>query len=264
MDSLTSLIKTWTTSPVGVSNGTVAERLVAPRQFPDVTAFRAAIHRVMSLRQLAGSFGRELHSHRNIVNGYITPTTSLHDALQTLPQSEKRSLLQWLTRLGPFWEDIAEHGPDHWMDCGNEIVTETAVGEAAYCQFVGISRGLVSFIPSRWEHSPINVRVISDVVHEVAVPNYWQALELEAALRDAEPPISSWAHLESVSRTTFGRLTFSSDSFRYLDGQPFAPGPAALHSCAPGGFGPVDGFCGCLRAKDGTGKPAVPKPFHRR
>ena len=196
-------------------------------QFPDVITFRAAIHRVMSLRQLAGSFGRELHSHHNIVNSKITPTSSLHDALQSFPQNEKRSILQWLTRLGPFWEDAAEHGPDQWMDCEDEIVTDTAVGEAAYCQFVGISRGLVSFIPSRWELSPVNVRVMSDIVHEVSVRNYWQAPELEAALREAEPPISSWAHLEAASRTTFRRLTFSADSFRYLDGQPFVPGAAA-------------------------------------
>ena len=161
-------------------------------QFTDATAFRAAIHQVMSLRQLAGSFGRELHSHRNIVNSHITPTTSLHDALQTFPQSEKRSLLQWLTRLGPFWEDTAEHGPDHWMDCGDEIVTETAVGEAAYCRFVGVSRSLVSFAPSRWEYSPITVRIVSDNSYQVAVPNYRQAPELKAALREADPPIASW------------------------------------------------------------------------
>ena len=196
-------------------------------QFPGITAFREAIHQVMSLRQLAGNFGRELHSHRNIVNSHITPTASLHDVLQTFPQNEKRALLQWLTRLGPFWEDTAEHGYDHWMDCGDEIVTETAVGEAAYCQSVGISRSLVSFVPSRWEYSPITVRIVSDTATEVAVPNYWQTPELETALREAEPPIASWAQLESVSRTTFRRLTFSTDCFSYLDGQPFAPGAAA-------------------------------------
>ena len=196
-------------------------------QFPDVTAFRAAIHRVMSLRHLAGSFGRELHSHRNIVNCLITPNTSLHDALQTFSQNEKRSLLQWLTRLGPFWEDTAVSGPDHWMDCGDEIVTETAVGEAAYCQSVGVSRGLVSFAPSRWEYSPVTVRIVSDSANEVTVANYWRSPELEVALGEAAPPIASWGQLESVSRTTFLRLTFSADSFSYLDGQPFAPGAAA-------------------------------------
>ena len=196
-------------------------------QFPDVPAFREAIHEVMSLRQVASSYGRELHSHRNISNSQISATASLYDALQTFPQNEKRSLLQWLTRMGPFWEDTAEHGPDQWMDCGDEIVTETAVGEAAYCQSIGVGRGLVSFAPSKWEYAPVSVRIVSEITTDVNVPNYWRAPQLETALREASPPITSWGQLEAASRSTFQRLTFSSDCFSYLNGQPFAPGPAA-------------------------------------
>ena len=196
-------------------------------QFPDVPAFRTAIHELMSLRRVASGYGRELHSHRNISNSQISATTSLHEALQTFSQDEKRSLLQWLTRLGPFWEDTAEHGPDLWMECGDEIVTETAVGEAAYCQSIGVSRGLVSFAPSRWENSPITVRIVSDFATNVDVPNFLRASDLEATLKRAAPPVTSWAQLESVSRSTFKRLMFSDDCFSYLDGQPFAPGPAA-------------------------------------
>lgn len=196
-------------------------------QFPDIPAFRTAIHEVMLLRQVASSYGRELHSHRNIPNSQISATASLYDALQTFPQNEKRSLLQWLTRLGPFWEDTAEHGPDQWMDCGDEVVTETAVGEAAYCQSIGVSRGLVSFAPSRWEYAPVSVRIVSQIATDVNVPNYWRTPQLETALREAAPPVTSWAQLESVTRSTFHRLTFSGDCFSYLNGQPFAPGPAA-------------------------------------
>ena len=195
-------------------------------QFPNIPAFRTAIHEVMSLRRVASGYGRELHSHRNIPNGQVSASASLYEALQTFPQSEKRSLLQWLTRLGPFWEDAAEHDPDQLMDCGEEIVTETAVGEAAYCQSIGIGRGLVSFAPSEWEYSPVTVKIGSDFATNVDVPNFLRASDLEAALKEAAPPIASWAQLESVSRSTFKRLMFSDDCFSYLDGQPFAPGPA--------------------------------------
>lgn len=196
-------------------------------QFPDIRTFRTAIHKMMLLRSLAANFGYELHSHRNMINSRITATASLYDVLQTFSQDEKRAILPWLTRLGPFWEDTAEHGSDQWMDCGNEIVTETAVGEAAYCQFIGLSRALVSFTPSRWEYAPITVRIVSGSATDVVnVPNYWQAVQLEATLREAAPPIASWAQLESVSRSIFQRLTFTTDCFSYLKGQPFAPGPA--------------------------------------
>ena len=196
-------------------------------QFPDISTFREAIHRVMTLRQVASNWGRELHSHRNIVNSRVNPALSLYDALQMFPLNEKRSILQWLNRRGPFWEDIAEHSPDHWIECQDEIVTDTAVGEAAYCNSIGISRGLVSLTPSRWDCSPIAARIISDTGTDVTFPNYWLQPDLETALQKTEPPISSWGQLESVSRTTYKNLTFSGDCFGHLAGQPFAPGAAS-------------------------------------
>ena len=196
-------------------------------QFPDISTFRQAIQRMMGLRRVATGWGRELHSHRNVINCRINSSTSLHDALQSFPQNEKRSILQWLTRRGPFWEDIAEHSPDNWIECGDEIVTDTAVGEAAYCSAIGIKRGLISFVPSKWNTAPISAKIVSDTETDVLIPNFWEEAELEDSLREAEPPISSWGQLESVSRMTFQRLTFSEDCFSHLNGHPFAPGPAA-------------------------------------
>ena len=195
-------------------------------QFPDLTAFRKAIQLVMSLRSVASGFGHQLHSHRNILNGRVNPTMSLHEALQALSKDEKRSILQWLTRKGPFWEDMAQHSPDLWMACEDEIVTETAVGEAAYCMAVGISRGLVSFSPSKWQSSPLRVKIFSDTVADVTIPNYWRIPELEAVLQEAKPPIATWGQLESETRASFRRLAFSADCYSYLDGRPFAPGAA--------------------------------------
>ena len=196
-------------------------------QFLDVAAFREAIQCVMLLRQTAANYGRDLHAHRNILNSRINATTSLHEALQALPQSEKRSILQWLTRQGPFWEDAAEHNPDVWMWRADDIVTETAVGEAAYCATVGVDRRLVSFTPSDWTISPITVRIGPNTATHVMILNYWQIPQLNNALQTAEPPIASWAQLEAVSRARFHRLTFATNCFGYLNGQPFVPGAAA-------------------------------------
>lgn len=200
-------------------------------QFSDIATFREAIQQVMLLRRLANRFGLQFHSHRNLLNGFVNPATSLHQALQMLPRDEKRSILQWLTRQGPFWEDVAQHSPDLWMTCGEEIVTDTAIGEAAFCIAQDISRGLVSFAPSRWQVSPIRVKIVSETETDVSVPNYWRSPELRADLQAAKPPISSWGQLETESRAMFQRLVFSTDCFSYLDGQPFAPSAAArIHS----------------------------------
>ena len=197
-------------------------------QFPDITTFREAIHRVMLLRSLANRFGRQLYSHRNILNCLVGPTTSLYQALQKLSRDEKRSVLQWLNRQGPFWEDIVQHSPNLYMGFEDEIVTGTAVGEAAYCILAGFERALVSFNPSNWQFSPLNVRIDpgSESETKVRVYNYWQVSELEAALKVTEPPITSWTQLEARSRSAFQRLSFFAGCYNSLEGQPFAPGAA--------------------------------------
>ena len=195
-------------------------------QFSDVSAFKLALERVIAMRDIARKFSWEIHANRAIVNGRISATYSLFEALQALPVNEKRALLVWFTKQGPFWEDAAEHSSDHWMQCGDEIVTDTAVGEAAYCATVGIGRGLVSFQPSDWTYSPVVVQIGPALAEEVAVPNYWQPTDLENMLRATPGPAASWNDLAARSRVRFQNLVFTNECFDYLDGQPFVPGVA--------------------------------------
>lgn len=195
-------------------------------QFTDTTTFREAIHRVMQMRGLAISYGREVYAHRNISNRFVNPHKSLYQSLQELPREEKLATLSWLTHFGPFWEDGALHESDIYMDFGDEIVTDTAVGEAAFCNSIGIGRGLASFAPSNWKFSPINVRVDFDTGAVVSVLNFWDISELRVALQEAEPPVASWEQMEHVARRTYQRLFFSSDCFSPLSGQPFSLGVA--------------------------------------
>lgn len=135
--------------------------------------------------------------------------------------------MQWLTRLGPFWDEIQEHSSDDWYECNGDIVTDTAVGEAAYCILRGIHRRLVSMTPSSWTTSPLSV-----VWHDnrdtrrVDVLNYWDADELQVALAATAAPLASWTDLEVAARSLYRDLTFSQDSFEPLNGLPFAKGVA--------------------------------------
>ena len=194
-------------------------------QFSDIPAFRESIGRIMAMRRTAKEYGIELCSHHNIGNEYISPGTTLSNALQKFTRDEKASLLVWLTKHGPFWEDDIRHGPDDYLECRDQIVTEKALGEAAYrsAKF-GDDLRLVSFAPSDWEYSPIVVQMATDVTADVEVPNYWQLSVLKAALQQAEPPIASWEQMEAVARSRFSLLTFSTDCFSHLKGQSFATG----------------------------------------
>ena len=63
----------------------------------------------------------------------------------------------WLTHGGPFWDDLPRHGPDDYLECRGEVVTSSAVGEAAYRKLHAAECALVSVTPSDWNFSPVAV-----------------------------------------------------------------------------------------------------------
>lgn len=195
-------------------------------QFRDTTGFKEAVSRVMAMRSIAFRFDREIYCHRNLGAARITPTMSMYQALQLLSMDQKRSISTWLTKQGPFWEDTRTHSENDYIECKDEVVTNTSLGEAAYCWFNGISRNLVSFTPSDWSFSPITAKIVpisgNDI--EVQIANYFNQAELEIALQKAEVPISSWKQLELGSKKRFSHICFSDDCFAPLYGHPFSDG----------------------------------------
>lgn len=147
---------------------------------------------------------------------------------RALSSEERRALMQWLTQHGPFWEDTREHTADDWLEWNGRIVTDTAVGEAAWCCLNGLERGLVSLVPSDWEFSPVAVDWISetDGGKTVAVGNHWAPESVEAMLQQAPVPLASWQELEASARTRCTGLGFATDAFAPLAGHPFVSSAA--------------------------------------
>ena len=198
-------------------------------QFPDVATFRVAIGRVMTIRDLARRrYGRELQCHRNVASAHVTHDSLMPEVIAGLGRNERSALMQWLARSGgPFWDDYRQHGEDDWLECEGEIVTDTAVGEAAYRLFHGTECGLVSIEPSSWVFSPLSVEWHeSESARSVDVPNYWDGASLTAAL-DADPTsLGSWSDLGKAARKRCPDLTFSQSCFEPLRGHPFGAGAA--------------------------------------
>jgi len=197
-------------------------------QFSDVASFREAVARVMAMRETAGRFGREVHCHRNVANAKATHALTVLEAAQGLVQAERRALLSWLTRFGPFWDDVRAHSADDYLEWQARIVTDSAVGEAAFGGLHGADRRLVSFTPSDWEFSPIPVNWWRDdgSIDGIKVMNFFSVSELEAALSVAAKVVNSWGRLASAATTRFQRLRFADDAFSPLQGHPFVSGAA--------------------------------------
>ena len=181
----------------------------------------------MAIRNAARRFGRDLQCHRNLANACVMPDWTMPRAVQALGRDKQRAVMQWLTRHGPFWEDDRRHPAGDWLECNGELVTDTGIGEAAYCLSSGISRSLVSMDPSSWLISPLSV-VWRDNGRQrhVDVRNYWDADLLETALAAAPVPIGSWDELAAAAGMRFPDLTFANDSFDPLFREPFAKGAA--------------------------------------
>lgn len=197
-------------------------------QFQDITAFKAAINRVMMLRQLARRFGREIHCHRSLANVQVTHAQTLPQVMHAFGNDERRALMQWFARQGPYWEDVRLHSTDDYLEYKGEPVTDTALGEAAFGVVHGQERRLASLTPSDFELSPLPVTWTADdgLASTVDVHNHWTVKELEAVLQAAPPAIDSWDQLAATCRGQCDALTFSEDCFVALRGHPFVDGAA--------------------------------------
>lgn len=196
-------------------------------QFSNVCDFHNAVKTVMSVRGRMKQFGRELYCHRNLTQAQVTHNFTFQQAIQQLALNERRVVMIWLTQYGPFWEDERQHGAGDYLEYQSQIVTDTAIGEAAYQCENGGDYHTLSIDPSNWKFSPIAVvwRREHDIVN-IDVINHWNINSLQAVLQKASVPIQSWQQLASDMPIRCPNLTFSDDGFNTLYPRPF------VHSAA--------------------------------
>jgi hypothetical protein len=182
----------------------------------------------MLIRNTARQFGRELYCHRNMAHAQVTHDMTMQQAIQQFNLNERRAIMQWLTQHGPFWEDKRYHAQDDYLECQSDVVTDTALGEAAWHCFSGNSYHLISLMLSDWMFTPISViwRRNNDVAVPIDVSNHWEIDTIEAVLREVAPPLQSWEELASTMLSRCTNLVFASDTFEPLKGQPFVSGAA--------------------------------------
>lgn len=204
----------------------LANDLSIHEQFHDIALFRDALARLMSMRTAARRFGREVRCNRMLVNARPAPGMPMQQAIGSLPINERRAAMAWLTGADPFWDDMRRHGADDWLECRGDVVTDSAVGEAAFRMLHGLECGLVSFTPSGWDFTPAEVvwqREAEKLEGRcVKVDNWRDADALEDRLREAAPLPTSWNELRQASANRFENLTFAKDCFEPLDAVPFA------------------------------------------
>lgn len=184
----------------------------------------------MVMREKARKLGHDLYCHRDIANNAkATQELTVRQAIQSFTREQKNAVILWFLRQGPFWEDVRGHSQDEYLECKGVVVTDTAVGEAAWrCLHDGVERWLISLTPSNWEYSPIPVDWVIGVDdrRSVSIKNYWEILSFATALRTAPTQLTSWTHLEQLAVARCSELTFAANAFTPLNGHPFVSSAA--------------------------------------
>ncbi len=157
-------------------------------QFHDFRQLQRAFGQLINMRSTAEKYDIEVKSSYYISRCKPMPDTGLSEAINRIPDINlKRTVLSWLYKYGPFWEDKQEHYSNDWLECKDEtIVTDSSVGEAAFRILHGGDCGLISIAPSNWTYSPIHVTFRTNE-HEnselLSVKNWWIPHELENDLK---------------------------------------------------------------------------------
>ncbi len=191
-------------------------------QFHEKTAFRDALARLMTMRGIVQRYGLELHCQRELLNRNPMPDMTMQQAIGQLANNERRAVMGWLTRHGPFWSDLRQHSENEYLECRGEVVTDSAVGEAAFRTFHDVECGLVSITPSDWNYSPVEViwrredEGLADLRSNL--DNWRNEVTLEEKLVAIK--VESWDDLREYSIRRFMRLTFADDCFEPFKGFP--------------------------------------------
>ena len=204
-------------------------------QFHDLDSFHQALERLIKMRAAAKRFDREVYCNSNLVNTNPGRNFSMQQAVNRLQDKNKRrAIMLWLTK-SSFWDapEQRNHSENDLLECVNQdhqVVTDTAVGEAAFRMLDGSTCGIVSIKPSDWEFSPVNV-IYRDGSGQsggqsVDIDNFLDLSTLKSNLQDAEPLIRSWSALKNTALSQFSRLTFAEDCFEPLAKLPFAQSSA--------------------------------------
>ncbi|WP_257294200.1 hypothetical protein [Endozoicomonas sp. YOMI1] len=199
----------------------LANDLSLHNQFNDLASFEESIDSLMLLKKQIEVSGRALQCNRDFINKEIMRGDLLPKVVQSLQRDKRQALLRWLTQVGPFWDAKSQHSDDDYLEVGDEIVTGSAIAEAAFLNLNGGDYRIISFQPSNWESTEIEVFLRNEGNDQTCIVlNYTEIDSIKAILSQHEK-IESWKKLSELCISACPELHFSETCFEPLKGHPF-------------------------------------------
>lgn len=196
-------------------------------QFNSLKDFREAVSDIIRMKDMCQQYGFHLKCSMGISSRPVTGEINFMSACnQELNRDQQRLLLSWITRSGPFWENSRKHPIDELLECNNEVVTDSIIGEGAFINEKKTSVETISVNPSDWLLDPLVVTLRKGDEQEflINIRNHYSIESLEKSLTSTAPPLCSWTELEQRAKSLCKNLIFIPDAFSYMKPEPFNVG----------------------------------------
>ncbi|WP_152985327.1 hypothetical protein [Aeromonas veronii] len=191
--------------------------------FDDEYHFKSKLDVIMKIKNMLRQHGHDTKCSSNLLHTELAKDINLYQFSAThLNKDQRNSLILWLSK-GPFWEKDRVHTEDDYYSFADNLVTNTALAEAAATQLQGDLSALLSFNCKDWDIPNIDIGLTTDTSYiTTSIGNYLDEKQLLENIEAFSKKITTWKELEDVCRSKYKNLTFLENSFSTLHKYPFS------------------------------------------
>jgi hypothetical protein len=194
-------------------------------QYPDAAAFAKDLAAIMSARAQLPLLAQSLLCSRDLHTRPVTPSLDFRGAVYSVPKHiPLRSVLEWLTKQGPYWDDVRTPVPDDYFEHNAQDITHSGIGEAARTLLAGRDAESFSFANGGFNYSPIHVQhgLAESPLGVVSISNTWDVNALCRRVQSMLPAPVNWGQALAQIQRRFDGLIISSNAMEALAREPFS------------------------------------------
>lgn len=167
-------------------------------QFSTLADLIDSLLQIFNMRSVLNRSGYRLEVNRLLAARQAIDNQTFREVIgRDNNRERKRSILIWIDRDGPFWDDPLNHSLEEYFECENYLVTETALAEACSLAELSLSVSVLSLSPSNFLQNPLHVvwRARKDGDRSWPIQNFISELPLAEYLQSISKPLNSWEEL---------------------------------------------------------------------
>jgi len=192
-------------------------------QYHSERDFFESLKVIMACEKAIKEAGYHLYCSRELISREIMKNVEFRQAIKnTGDRNFIQFIVNWLSKNGPFWEEKRQHSEDDYFEYKTEVVTNQTLAEAAWRIANKHECHTVSFEPSDFNCSPLEVVWHQSDGKAILVPNFWQLLILTKFLKESVKPAKSWNDLINQCIKRYTNLTFADNLLDNLEPEPFS------------------------------------------